>query len=262
MKYKNIFDLKNKVTVITGGAGSIGKALVRSFAQYNATVIVADWDKYQGKNIAAELQKEGLSVFFYSLDITKENSVSGIIKFINKRFAHLDVWVNSAYPKTEDWGKKLEDIPLVSWKKNIDMHLNGYCMCARAAAEYMKKKKTGSIINFSSIYGFKAPDFSLYKNTAMTMPAAYAVIKGGIINFTRYLASYYGKYNIRVNCISPGGVYDKQPASFVKRYILKTPLKRMASQDDIVGGALYLASGAAEYVTGHNLVIDGGWSII
>lgn len=262
MKHSDIFDLKGRVAVVTGGCGLIGRALTRSFAQYRATVIVADTDRYQGRNIAAGLQKEGFPVLFYPLDIAKESSVSGIIKFVDKKFKHLDIWVNSAYPKTGDWGKKLEDIPLASWKKNIDMHLNGYCMSARAAAEYMKKRKSGSIINFSSIYGFKAPDFSLYENTTMTMPAAYAAIKGGVINFTKYLASYYGKHNIRVNCISPGGVYDAQPAVFVKRYIQKTPLARMASQDDIAGGALYLASDAAKYVTGHNLVIDGGLSII
>jgi NAD(P)-dependent dehydrogenase (short-subunit alcohol dehydrogenase family) len=126
----------------------------------------------------------------------------------------------------------------------------------------MKKNRSGSIINFSSKYGFVAPDFSLYKNTKMTMPAAYSAIKGGIVNFSRYLASYYGEYNIRVNCVSPGGVYDNQPEAFVKKYIQKTPLKRMASKEDVVGGVIYLASEAAKYVTGHNLIIDGGWNII
>jgi NAD(P)-dependent dehydrogenase (short-subunit alcohol dehydrogenase family) len=126
----------------------------------------------------------------------------------------------------------------------------------------MKKQKSGSIINLSSIYGFLGPDFYIYKDTAMTMPAAYSVIKGGIINFTRYLASYYGKYKIRINCISPGGVYCKQPRVFVKRYIQNTPLGRMAYKEDIVGAVIYLASDSARYVTGHNLVVDGGLSII
>ena len=126
----------------------------------------------------------------------------------------------------------------------------------------MKTKRSGSIINLASIYGIVAPDFSIYKNTKMTMPAAYSAIKGGIISFTKYLASYYGKFNIRVNCISPGGLHDKQPQTFVKKYIKKTPLRRMARSGDIVGGIIYLASDASKYVTGHNLVIDGGFSII
>jgi len=262
VKYKDIFNLKGKVAVIAGGAGLIGKELARGLAESHALVVIADANKIKGNRAAKDLKKEGLNVFFCHLDITKENSISATIKFIKKNFSRLDVWVNCAYPRTKDWQNKLEDISLRSWRNNVDMHLNGYCMSSRAAAECMKKNRSGSIINFSSIYGFVAPDFSLYKNTKMTMPAAYSAIKGGIVNFSRYLASYYGEYNIMVNCVSPGGVYDNQPEAFVKKYIQKTPLKRMASKEDVVGGVIYLASEAAKYVTGHNLIIDGGWNII
>lgn len=147
-------------------------------------------------------------------------------------------------------------------EKNIEMHLGGYFICCRKIAEYMKRQKRGSIINFGSTYGMVGPDFNIYKDTKMTMPAAYSLIKGGIINFTKYLASYYGKYSIRVNSISPGGVYDRQPPIFVKKYAAKTLLKRMANKEDMVGAVIYLASDASRYVTGHNLVVDGGWSII
>lgn len=262
MKYDKLFSLQSKVAVVTGGAGLIGKELVQGLAEPGAITVLAEIDENKGERVAKELKRSNLDVTFRHLDITEEKSISDLINFINKKYGRIDIWVNNAYPKTPDWGKKFEDISFVSWKKNIDMHLNGYFICCQKIAEYMKRQKSGSIISLASIYGIAGPDFSIYKNTKMTVPAAYSVIKGGIINFTRYLASYYGKYNVRVNCITPGGIYNKQPEVFVKRYNKKVPLGRMANKEDIVGAAIYLASDAASYVTGHNLVVDGGWSII
>lgn len=257
MTYKNIFDLKGRVAVVTGGSGFIGKELSRGLQDAGAFVIVADID---GSRIKPK--PRGGRVIYRYLDITNEESISDLIDFLDKRYRRIDIWVNSAYPRTSDWEKKFEDISLSSWKKNTDMHLSGYFICCKRIAEYMKRKKQGSIINFASIYGFTAPTFSLYKGTKMIMPACYSAIKGGIINFTRYLAAYYGKYNVRVNCVSPGGVYDRQVPVFVKRYSSKVPLGRMAEREDIVGAVIYLSSDASKYVTGHNLIIDGGFTII
>jgi NAD(P)-dependent dehydrogenase (short-subunit alcohol dehydrogenase family) len=124
----------------------------------------------------------------------------------------------------------------------------------------MKLQGGGSIINFASTYGVVAPDFSIYKGTTMTMPVAYSAIKGGVIAFSKYMSSYCAKDNIRVNCVSPGGIFDKQPVGFVEKYIAKTPLGRMGTPEDLVGAVLYLASDASLYVTGHNLIVDGGWT--
>ncbi len=261
MKYNNLFDLQGKVAVVTGAAGLIGKEIVRGLAEHGAVVVIGDVNSRSGKAIAGEFADLNMKVIFKHLDISKEGSVRELITFVVKKYGKIDIWVNNAYPRTKDWGLNFEDIPLASWRKNIDMHLNGYFICCQNIAEYMKKRKTGSVINMASIYGIAGPDFSIYEGTEMTMPAAYSVIKGGIVNFTRYLASYYGKYKVRVNSVSPGGVYNKQPDAFVKRYIRKTPLGRMAVEKDIIGAVVYLASDASEYVTGHNLVVDGGWSI-
>lgn len=246
MRYDDLFCLKGKVAVVAGGAGLIGKEIARGLSAFGAAVVVADISKGAGRRV----------------DITNERSVSSLIKFVDKKYGRMDIWVNSAYPRTGDWALKLEDVPVSSWRKNIDMHLNGYFICCRNAAEYMKKKKAGSIINLASIYGMAGPDFSIYKGTAMTCPGAYSAIKGGIIAFTRYLASYYGRQGVRVNCISPGGVRDSQAEAFIKRYSDKTPLGRMANAADITGAAIYLASDASAYVTGHNLVVDGGWTAV
>jgi len=262
MKNKNTFNLSGKVSVVAGGAGLIGKALSRELALAGATVVIAESDRKKGKEFAAKLKKEGLKAEFFFLDITKVESVKRLISALHKKYGYIDTWINNAYPRTKDWGVVFEKVTASSWKKNVDMHMNGYCIACQKIAEYMKKQKAGSIINFGSTYGITGPQFSIYRGTGMTVAAPYAAIKGGIINFTKYLASYYGKDNVRANCISPGGVYNRQTKKFVDRYVARTPLGRMARPEDIAGAAVFLASDAALYITGHNLVVDGGWSIV
>jgi NAD(P)-dependent dehydrogenase (short-subunit alcohol dehydrogenase family) len=262
MTKKNRFDLTGKISVVTGGAGLIGKEVTRALAEAGASVIVAEINGKAARKAIDSIAYPGFDITFKRLDIKDEKSVVSLIRFADAKYRKIDIWVNCAYPRTRDWGAKFEGVRLSSWRRNIDMHLNGYFICCQKAAEYMKQKGRGSIINFASTYGMAGPDFSIYEGTNMTMPAAYSAIKAGIINFTRYLASYYGRHNIRVNSVSPGGVYNNQPEPFVKRYSKKTLLRRMANPADIAGGVLYLASDAAAYVTGHNLVIDGGWSAV
>lgn len=243
--------LNNKLIVVTGGKGLLGKEIIKEIESNNGIAINAD--------INCEKNLENHE---YYCDITSQDSIKELINQIVFKFGKIDGWVNNAYPRTSDWGLKFESIPLESWQKNIDMHLNGYFLCCQLILEHMKKQNYGSVINMSSIYGILGPDFSIYENTNMTMPAAYSAIKGGIVNFTRYLASYYGKNQLRVNCISPGGIYDNQSQQFVENYTKKTPLNRMGAPTDISPAVSFLLSDYASFVTGHNLVIDGGWSII
>ena len=200
------------------------------------------------------------AVNFQPLDITSEDSIRQTLETVIKQFRKIDILVNCAYPRTSDWGVRCEDVSFDSWKINVNSHLGGYFICCQKVAEQMKLQGGGSIINFASIYGVVAPVFSIYEGSNMTMPVAYSAIKGGVIAFSKYMASYYAKDNIRVNCVSPGGVFDKQPDSFVEKYVAKTPLGRMGSPKDMVGAVLYLASDASSYVTGHNLIVDGGWT--
>jgi NAD(P)-dependent dehydrogenase (short-subunit alcohol dehydrogenase family) len=244
------FSLKDKVIVVTGGNGLLGKQFVESFRADGAIVIAADlrFDSEHEDNVL--------------IDITSEDSIQAAITTIVEKHHQIDGWVNNAYPRTKDWGNKLEDISFDSWRTNVDMHLNGYFICCKLALAQMKTQQSGSLINMSSIYGLLGPDFTVYDGTEMTMPAAYSAIKGGINNLTRYLASYYGADQIRVNTVSPGGIFDNQPIPFVNNYNKKVPLKRMGSPKDIVSAVHYLLADASSYVTGHNLVVDGGWSAI
>lgn len=245
-----MFSIKNKVIVVTGGNGLLGKQMVSSFRNQGAIVIAAD----------IHFDKKGIDDIV--IDITNENSIKNGIKILIEKHKHIDGWVNNAYPRTKDWGVKFEEIPLESWRKNIDMHLNGYFLCCQMVLELMKKQGFGSLVNMSSIYGLVGPDFTIYEKTEMTMPAAYAAIKGGLNNLTRYLASYYGSFQIRINTVSPGGILDNQPKSFIENYNEKVPMRRMGSPKDVVSAVYFLLSDESGYITGHNLVVDGGWSII
>lgn len=230
--------------------GLLGSAFIKEIRREGGTGIVADIKA--GQNLSDN------EIF---LDITDENSVNTVIREILDRHGRIDGWINNAYPRTGDWGLPFEEIPYDSWRKNVDMHLNGYFLCSQKVLEVMSDQGSGSLINMASIYGVVAPDFSIYEDTNMTMPAAYAAIKGGIVQLTRYLAAYYGPKNIRVNCISPGGIFDNQDPVFVDRYNSKVPLGRMAGPEDIAPFITLLLSDESAYITGQNITIDGGFSI-
>ncbi len=239
--------LKNKTIVITGGNGLLGNNFISYLNAEGATVINLE------KNISND-------EFNICCDITDEKSVKDVIKLLVDRFGKIDGWVNNAYPRTADWGNKFEDINFDSWKENVNLQLGSVFLCCKLILEHMKKNKSGSIVNIASIYGLVGPEFSIYKGTSMTTPAAYSAIKGGVINFSRYLASYYGKHGIRINCVSPGGIFNNQHKDFVKNYVNNVPLKRMGNPDDISPAVSFLLSEEASYITGQNLIVDGGWT--
>ena len=241
--------------MITGGAGLIGREITKALCDLGATVYIADLKEGNILDIIGNQNTK-----FVSLDITSEASVDNAVAHILNESARIDILVNSAYPRTSDWGLKFEKIPFSSWKENLDNQLGGYFLCCQKVAEKMKKQRNGSIINIGSIYGSVAPDFSIYDGTEMTMPVAYSAIKGGIIALTRYIATYYGAFNIRANVVSPGGIIDQQAQTFIDRYNQKTPLGRMGTPPDVAGGVLFLASDASAYITGQNLLVDGGWT--
>lgn len=243
--------LKNKIIIVTGGSGLIGKELI------------ADISRKGGKPINADIGVEtNLHKGLIQMDITKDHSIQTGFNQIVEEFGHIDGLVNNAYPRTKDWGTKFENIDPDSWRTNIDMQLNSYFVCSQKVLKLMSNQGYGSIVNIASIYGVVGNDFTLYEEYGGTSPAAYSAIKGGVINFTRYLASYYGRNGIRVNCVSPGGIFDNQHPSFISRYEAKVPMGRLGNPDDIAPVVSFLLSQEAKYITGQNLIVDGGWTAI
>jgi NAD(P)-dependent dehydrogenase (short-subunit alcohol dehydrogenase family) len=243
--------LKNKIIIVTGGNGLIGKYIVANLEENGATVINVDI------NIETDWIKGN-----YNCDITDRISIEKLVKDVEQKYQKIDGLVNNAYPRTSDWGTKFEDVPYESWQKNVDIQMNSVFLICQKVLKVMKNQNSGSIVNIASIYGVVGNDFTIYEGYGGTSPAAYSAIKGGIINFTRYLASYFGKYNIRVNCVSPGGIRDNQHKSFIERYENKSPLKRMGKPEEIAPAVTFLLADEASFITGHNLMVDGGWTSI
>ena len=243
--------LENKIIIITGGNGLLGSAIIEKLIEDGAFVINLDIN-----------HKTNESLSNIECDITNQESVDNSLNLIINKYEKIDGLVNNAYPRTQDWGNKFEDIKLDSWKKNIDWQLNSYFYMSQQVAVQMAKQKSGSIINIASIYGVIGPDFTVYDGTNMTMPAGYAAIKGGLINLTRYMASYFGPHKVRVNTVSPGGIFDNQNISFVENYEKKVPLRRMGLPEDITPSVSFLLSDESKYITGQNLIVDGGWTAI
>lgn len=257
--WNNIFNLEDKVIIVTG-AGLIGTAIIKALAASGAKVFFTRQNEKKGEELVANLHKENLSVDFKKMDISDTKSVNDFINYCLKKFGRIDGWVNTAYPRTKDWGIKANLTNFEYWKENVNLHLGGYYLTSIKAAEIMKEQRSGSIVNFGSIYGVSAPDFSIYEGTKMTVPIPYSAIKGGINMLTKYIATYYGKYNIRANVIAAGGIFDNQPSSFVENYNKKVPLGRMGTPEDLIGPTIFLISDASKYITGQILMVDGGWT--
>lgn len=243
--------LKDKIIIVTGGNGLLGRDIIAKIIAQGATCLNVDVNHETNDDLTQ-----------INCDITNTEMVKSVISQVIQKYGRIDGLVNNAYPRTPNWGARFEDIDYESWQKNMDWQLNSYFYFTQQVSKYMVQAKSGSIISMSSIYGVVGPDFTVYDGTSMTMPAAYSAIKGAIVNFTRYLASYLGPNNIRVNTVSPGGIFDNQNITFVSNYEKKVPMRRMGLPDDISPAVVFLLSEEAKYITGQNIIIDGGWTSI
>ena len=258
MNYLDNFNLSEKTVFILGSNGLIGEEIVKSCLDAGAKIICFD--------IKKKIQyKNNKKIFFEKLNVENLESIDFFFSKIVKKYGPPNCFINASYPKTKDWSKNsYKQITLKSFKKNILIHMNSYIWIAKVIADLMIKNKikNGSIVQLSSIYGILGQDGELYKNTKMRESMSYSAIKGGINNSIRSMAAYYGKKNIRINSVCAAGVLDSQNKIFIKRYNKKTPLGRMANPNEIAMSCLFLLSNASSYITGTNLMVDGGFSIL
>jgi len=242
--------LENKVIVVIGSEGLLGSSFVKSI--YNNG----------GIPICVDREDNSSSAFDYiKADITKKKDVLDILENVKNKQGKIDAVVNTSYPRNKNYGRKFEEVEFTDFCENLNMHLGGYFLVSQQFAEYFKSIGYGNIINIASIYGIIPPRFEIYQGTNMTMPVEYACIKSGIISLTKYIAKYYKGYNIRANCISPGGIYNNQPEEFVRKYNSYCLNKGMLNKEDINGTLIFLLSDMSKYINGQNIVIDDGFSL-
>ncbi|WP_448697927.1 SDR family oxidoreductase [Mucilaginibacter sp. AW1-3] len=266
----DIFSLKNKTAIVTGALGLIGKKHCEALASAGANVVVADVNAAKSEEFAAGLGGNHLGL---GVDVTSEASLKAAKDVILAKYGSIDILVNNAAindmfenPAMAKDLSAFENYPLDAFQKSLDVNVTGVFLCSQVFGTVMANQGSGSIINVASTYGMVGPDQSIYRNECgeqtFYKSAAYPVTKGAIINFTRFLAAYWGEKGVRVNTLSPGGVENSQNEFFVQNYSAKTLLGRMAKSDDYQGAVVFLASEASAYMTGANLVVDGGWTAI
>lgn len=279
MAIADLFDLNDQVIVITGGAGLLGTEFCQVVASAGAYVVVADVDAQAAAALAdslntrfpaSETSTRAPRATGIGTDVSKAESVQSMVAATLRTFGRLDVLVNSAAldPKFDPQHSgahtnAFEHYPLEAWNRALEVNLTGTFLCCQAAVAPMLSQGSGVIVNVSSIYGLVGPDQRIYQQNDQPpqyKPAYYSVTKAGVLGLTRYLAAYYAGKNIRVNALTPGGVYNQHDQAFVQAYSARTVLGRMAEKDELNGALLFLASQASAYMTGANLVVDGGWT--
>jgi NAD(P)-dependent dehydrogenase (short-subunit alcohol dehydrogenase family) len=268
---RNLFDLSGRVAVITGGAGLLGVQHARAIASAGGTPVLLDIAEGQVSERATELAKDyGVEALGLTADITKLSDVEQALQSVLARFERVDILINNAAnnPKMENtsgvqWSR-VENFSLEQWHQDLSVGLTGAFLCARVFGTEMARRGSGVIVNVSSDLGVIAPDQRIYRSgdrpehEQSVKPVTYSVVKTGLIGLTRYLATYWAERGVRVNAISPGGVYNQQSDDFVHRLASLIPMGRMARVDEYQGAVLFLCSDASSYMTGANLIVDGG----
>ena len=265
-----LFDLEGRNIVITGSSGLLGSQYANTLSSAGANIILLDIDTTKNEKLKSALVKKYKNkISAYTLDISDQTEVNKTSKKIMKDFKKIDGLINNAAytskgakEKSDNAFGSFENFPIDIWQKSLDINLSGVFFCSQAFGKIMAKQGKGVIVNIASTYGLVGADQRIYGKSGLNLPISYAATKGAIVNFTRYLAAYWHGKNIRVNTLSPGGVMDKtyQEKTFIKKYSEKTILGRMANKDEYNGAMLFLISDASSYMTGANLVVDGGWT--
>jgi|TARA_B100001971_G_C18100940_1_gene488791 2-deoxy-D-gluconate 3-dehydrogenase len=267
------FALSGKVAVVTGGCGLLGKEFAKALSSAGASVVIGDINADKLSSVKDEIirQFESSEVLSIPLDVTNNQSISEFIDQIEKERGRIDILVNSAAidPKFEKGSElseftSFEKFPLTAWNESLEVNLTGAFQMTQAVCGVMEKAGKGSIINVGSNYGLVGPDQRLYKRKGETRqpykPVVYSVCKAALVGFTKYLAAYYAGTEIRVNMLTPAGVFNNHEDEFVKKYSARTILGRMSEKEEYWGSIIFLASDASSYMTGSNLVVDGGWT--
>ena len=264
------FSLKGKAAIVTGGVGLLGKKFSEGLASQGARVAVVDLEEGRSKKVARQIsERYHVKTVGIGCDVASPESVKAMVGTAVKALGGIHILLNNAASKSDDlkeYFKRFEDYSLAEWRQVMSVNIDGAFLVAQQVGKQMiRQGKGGSIIQTASIYGIMGPDHRIYQGSfylgrPIASPAVYSASKGALVALTKYLATYWAKHGIRVNTLTPGGVESGQNRSFVKKYSARIPLGRMAEPEELVGAVIYLASNDSAYLTGHNLVVDGGLS--
>jgi NAD(P)-dependent dehydrogenase (short-subunit alcohol dehydrogenase family) len=262
---KELMSLQGRVALITGGGGHIGTTMGEALAELGAAVVVLDMAQESCVGAAGRIHEAyDVETMPLVVDLSDEEAVRSVAARVLDHFGRLDILVNCAAlvgtSELKGWATPFLKQRADTWRMAFEVNLTAPFVLTQVCAETLTASGHGSVINVASIYGMVGPDMTIYKNTKMGNPAAYAASKGGLLQLTRWLAVVLAP-QVRVNAITPGGVWRNQSETFHRRYVARTPLRRMATEEDLKGAVAYLASDLSAYVTGHNLVVDGGWTV-
>lgn len=258
--------LNGKVVIIAGGLGRIGRKFVESVIENSGIAVVADISNEQFKDLQNEVAPNQSKLDYKALEITSKETILSLIEYVDEKYGRIDAFVNSAFPQTKSLGGLLEELTYEYFCESLNIHLGGYFLCAQQFALFFKEQGFGNIINISSIQGVVMPKFDTYEGIyidgkPMTSELDYTCNKTAIVAMTKYLAKYYKGFNIRFNCISPGGIIDGQPEEFLKRYSSKCINKGMLDADDLKTSLVFLLADGSKYVNGQNIVVDDGFTL-
>jgi NAD(P)-dependent dehydrogenase (short-subunit alcohol dehydrogenase family) len=267
--YRPLFDLTGKTAVVTGGCGILGRRFCAGLAEFGAAVGVVDLDGAAAESLAAELAaRHGVMARGFGCDISDPEAVAALVESVESGLGPVDILLNNAAAKSrnlDDFFRPVESFTLETWREIMSVNLDGMFLAAQGFGGRMAERGRGSIVQTASIYGLLAPDQRIYEGSEylgrpINTPAVYTTSKAGVIGLTRHLATYWGGRGVRVNTLTPGGVESGQNDEFKRRYAARIPLGRMARGEELVGAALFLASDASSYITGQNIIVDGGLS--
>ena len=258
MNELNLFDLTGRVAVITGGAGLLGAEHAIALAAYGAKIIMADLNEEKCKQAVEILSKEGVQAFATECDVTKKESWEKLLSEVVNQFGKVDILINNAgftnQSKSANFDASFENFPLEDWNAIMNVNLTGTFLGCQVIGKHMLQNGKGSIVNIASLYGVVSPNHKIYPGTGISQPVAYSVSKHGVVALTKYLATLWAEKGVRVNALTPGGIFNNHEGLFLERFKQLNPIGRMSEKTELRGGIVYLASDASSHVVGHNLI--------
>jgi NAD(P)-dependent dehydrogenase (short-subunit alcohol dehydrogenase family) len=266
MNTKHLFDLSDRVAIVTGGAGLLGPEHAMALADYGAMVYLADINEQKCLQIVEDIHSKGYkNVYPACLDVTDKDSWNVLLKKVLSEQQRIDILINNAaytnQSKSSAFEAGFENYPVEDWNAMMNVNLTSVFLGCQVIGSAMLEKGKGSIINVASLYGVVSPNHNIYPGTGIFQPVAYSVSKHGVVAFTKYLSTLWASKGVKVNALTPGGVFNNHNSPFLERFSDLNPSGRMSRKDELRGAIIYLASDASSYTIGHNLIVDGGWTI-